>query len=574
LVDLKIKGILAAFGDFDSDKFTDLFVITNNGDSFAIYLAEEKYPHFSESKLECFINKGKKIVGLIPGDFQGKAVMDIIVIGSNMKSDFFLYLVKGNKTHLLCESLLQDQCFAKVKNQPLSLDFNGDMISDLLAQDVDGKRYVYSYFKDQVWNKTLFEGGNFRIPNSNAFIDLNNDFATDIFIEGESFEYWCHSNKGFQKCNEIPIPNYKVIGSSTFIDIDSDGTIDHILPVCEDKDCQFSAILALNKKENNWTVLAHQFTDLTNVSSFLGLIPNLEFDNFIFPLKLRHADVDGDGYPDLISVMRHFKTSPNNHKLIILQNTRTEDNPFGRTFVPTWLVFDSSSTNSNPILASFFDLGENGQADVFFTSKLKKGPSSYYTISASTNDQMIDACFLKVMVTTGLCYRNCPALDDFSLGSSSPFIRYGTNQPGPSVNYRLIDPEGNKRIGFAGQLSQSSDFSLQMPYSIFGLGKLPNFVDNLTASVPGLLDKNPKIQSWFQIVPDAQVVVIPYPPQEPRLWRIKLFITPSDIVLSTLITLGCICCILILIILLLHRKEVLEDLAEHEEYRRHWPESR
>jgi len=114
-----------------------------------------------------------------------------------------------------------------------------------------------------------------------------------------------------------------------------------------------------------------------------------------------------------------------------------------------------------------------------------------------------------------------------------------------------------------------------MPYAIFGLGSLPNFVDELNATIPNR-DHAPvkRYRTWTQIVPDAQVVLIPHPPDEPDQWRRKLFLTPSDIVLSTLITLASICCLLVLIIAVLHRKEILEDLAEHEEYKRHWPDSR
>jgi integrin alpha FG-GAP repeat containing protein 1 len=112
-----------------------------------------------------------------------------------------------------------------------------------------------------------------------------------------------------------------------------------------------------------------------------------------------------------------------------------------------------------------------------------------------------------------------------------------------------------------------------MPYSVFGLGETPNFVETVSASIPS--GRMPIRKSkWTQIVPDAQVVLIPFPPNETDYWISKLFYTPSNIVFSTLITLASICCVLVLIIGILHRKELLEDLAEHEEYKRHWPESR
>jgi integrin alpha FG-GAP repeat containing protein 1 len=122
-----------------------------------------------------------------------------------------------------------------------------------------------------------------------------------------------------------------------------------------------------------------------------------------------------------------------------------------------------------------------------------------------------------------------------------------------------------------------------MPYSVFGIGQLPNFIDTLIASVPidntrSDPDRPPdqvaRRQTWTQIVPDSQVVVIPHPPDQPGLWRTKLFLTPSEYVLSTLITLLCICLLLAVIIYVLWRREMHEDQAEHKEYKRHWPESK
>ena len=36
----------------------------------------------------------------------------------------------------------------------------------------------------------------------------------------------------------------------------------------------------------------------------------------------------------------------------------------------------------------------------------------------------------------------------------------------------------------ATQLSQSAHFALQLPYTVFGLGQTPNFVDTLSVGIP------------------------------------------------------------------------------------------
>ena len=36
----------------------------------------------------------------------------------------------------------------------------------------------------------------------------------------------------------------------------------------------------------------------------------------------------------------------------------------------------------------------------------------------------------------------------------------------------------------AGQLSQSAHFALQLPFTVFGLGQTPNFIDSIGVGIP------------------------------------------------------------------------------------------
>ena len=44
-------------------------------------------------------------------------------------------------------------------------------------------------------------------------------------------------------------------------------------------------------------------------------------------------------------------------------------------------------------------------------------------------------------------------------------------------------------LSTAAQLSQSAYFALQCPYTVFGLGRTPNFVDDLAVGMPGSIKK-------------------------------------------------------------------------------------
>ena len=88
-----------AFGDFNSDKLTDLFVINEDRTKISILLAQEEtfssvltsHTYFispskvdkKKLKLECTLNNAV-IHALIPGDFVGDGGMDVFVL---IKSD-------------------------------------------------------------------------------------------------------------------------------------------------------------------------------------------------------------------------------------------------------------------------------------------------------------------------------------------------------------------------------------------------------------------------------------------------------------------------------------------------------
>ncbi|RWS02875.1 T-cell immunomodulatory protein-like protein, partial [Dinothrombium tinctorium] len=571
------NAVFSAFGDYDSDKFTDVFVVSENGKSLKALRGQKATPFlFEENQWSCDLTDPKLfIVGVILGDFRGKASMDIVLVTRDELGNeqrFALYLIHGNKSNLNC-SHLKEKPFAIVKHHPLSLDINGDMIVDLFAEAADdSKRYFWLGQTDGHFRQIEFGSdlnNPIKNPNSNAFIDLNSDSIPDLFISGEHYlEYWFSPSQNSSNSTSLkiqfPETKYKTFkhGESSFFDIDSDGTIDHLMPACDDHKC-----LLLVWRTPSWVMIAELFQNFDNSSAPLLFVTERKFGPFVFPLKLRHADVDGDGFPDLIALMTSLRLQ--RPLVVILQNVFSS-NSFGRTFVPRWNIRPDLTENNHAVVATFFDLKEDGRPDVLIAYKNDE-KDTRFKIASDFNTQMTDACFLKVLVTSGLCYGHCPPEQSSPMDPASNTIPYGTNQAGPLIIYESVDTEGYKRRGAAGQLSQSADFSLQMPYTIFGLGQQPNFVDNLTASIPSGTQA-PRYQSWPQIIPDSQVVVIPYPPNDPRQWRHKLFITPSDIVISTLITLTSICCLLVLIIAVLHRKEVLEDLAEHEEYKRHWPE--
>jgi len=140
------------------------------------------------------------------------------------------------------------------------------------------------------------------------------------------------------------------------------------------------------------------------------------------------------------------------------------------------------------------------------------------------------------------------------LGGVGSLPPYGTNLPGPRVSYFTVTQDGTERYGCAAQLSQSAHFALQLPYSIFGLGRTPNFVDKMTTGYAG------KTRDWLLVIPNSQMVIVPR--GETQHWRMQLFVTPSQTILETMAVLLGTCVLNVLIIGGLHLKEKREDRLE------------
>jgi integrin alpha FG-GAP repeat containing protein 1 len=421
------------------------------------------------------------------------------------------------------------------------------------------------------------------------------DFIPDVFVEeDDAFVYYTLTGNADLHVNSerVSFPsNWSVRGLSTFFDLNSDGRIEHVFPVCGDVTCSIGAILAWNPTLRTFVPVSIDSSEWRLDQTLLCFTAQQSDQELIFPFKLRHADVDGDGFIDLLALMHDCADASAPNRWIVMRNEEIGNNTFTRQFRPRWSLpvqhdlpsnGNKTSVEQRALLGTFLDVGEDGRPDFILQSKV----NGSFVVDTLPNSYMVDACFLKVMVISGRCYEDCGKAIDKTLQnpfSSYNVLGYGTNQAGQSIYFELVDSEGRLRQSCAGQMTQTADFALQMPYSVFGIGQLPNFIDTLIASVPidntrsdpdRPQDQVARRQTWTQIVPDSQVVVIPHPPDQPGLWRTKLFLTPSEYVLSTLITLLCICLLLAVIIYVLWRREMHEDQAEHKEYKRHWPESK
>lgn len=549
------SGIVAAFGHFNSDEYTDVFSLQQGGKKLQVFTGSEFGQQF-QSHVNCSLDS--VITSVVPGDFNGDSIMDVLITLMTEQDSFEhdVRILWGSDGYIDCKS----NSLFRIVNQPLVVDFNGDMIPDIIGELKSGERYVWISSRSKVFSNESFPNSQkLRSPHSSGLIDFNGDLAADILVMGvDNIEVWINMGKNFTNTKNITYPSWTFKQfQSTFVDLNLDAKIDHIMPVCNDADCSSASILIWNETLFNWTVLLDNFKH-DNMTWSFKLPKGLDMAASI-PVTLRAGDIDMDGYPDFLTILQS-RSNDMKIKPVIIRNIPCLNCThciFDRCLEIVWDV-PGLQDIPNIEVAAFFDIFEDGILDILASSK---NEHHEWKIHALKNSEVMDSCFMKVLVLSGLC-NNC----------SLKQMPYGVNQPGPIVRYNMTKTDGHPLVSSAVQISQTAYFPLHLPYSVFGLGQTPNFIDALTVAIPAKFNHSVHMREWTQIIPNSQIVVIPHPPHEERKWVKKLFVTPSHYVLLTCIALiGTWTCIAMLVGLL-HWRERKEDKKEkmQDAYRFHF----
>uniref|UniRef100_A0AAY5EPM5 T-cell immunomodulatory protein TIP C2 domain-containing protein n=1 Tax=Electrophorus electricus TaxID=8005 RepID=A0AAY5EPM5_ELEEL len=527
-------GTVAAFGDFNSDKQTDIFILRGQTE-LLIFLADLKAPYF-KPKVDISV-----ITSVVPADYDGDSQMDVLLTGHLKNSDpgqNSVFIFWGNNQTL--DQSGRVDLNNTFQDQPLVMDFNGDMVPDIFGV-VDGAPEI-CYLRNRC-EKALSSGVTIRVPHSNAFIDLNKDFTAGEWPDGN-----------FTRNHSVGVPeDSSVVGQSAFVDFDGDGSQDHLLPMCLDSVCKKSAIYLAKPGHTEWAPVLLDFQNRDTLWGFVSPPHNPSEGELELPITLHLGDYNLDGFPDALAILCNTSHRSEQAQAFLLENvpcTNASCRSVGRMFRVHW---DQSDLSAIPraAVATFFDIYEDGILDMIVLSRADGQQD--FKIHALKNNFEADAYFVKVIVLSGICSNDCPE-------KVKPF---GVNQPGPYVMYMSVDSNGYLKNASAGQLSQSAHLSLQLPYTVLGLGRSANFLDHLFVGIPRPLGvKDMRKQEWTAIIPNSQLIVIPYPNSDPRSWSAKLYLTPSNIVLLTAVALIGVCLFILVIIGVLHWQEKKADDRE------------
>jgi len=594
-----VSGSVVAFGDFNSDKFTDVFVLDSTLQKLSVYLWQTNstaFEHLETADID--VSKDSLyIVNIIPNDFNYDGKLDVLIMASKEKTD------KPNKELIMRLYLGNQKSFDKyievpssTNIQPTLLDYYGNMHPNLIGypfnvtESNQSKLHIWKFndngveiepvtIKDDEKGKEICK---FSAPHSNAFIDLDGDCLSDLFVtcENGTYEIWKNTvDKGFVFSRSGKLPDNT--GPVSFADMDGDGTIDMIFynwiktgsAWSKKKEWKLHIVYNRQKPLCSKTVV----TDCRSVHDLCSaddkydfdfnlegdghvvkvINPPIEFDNLYgkanIPIPIRIGDINMDGYPDLILSVTEsskpieiYQSVPCTTKFGCNEKA-TEANR------RTILYSDHSKVlnrRQNIRSAAFMDIEENGTVDILLFGEQDKDKRIYTVVNNLHND----AFFMKTITLNGACPSICSKNEKYS-----PF---GVNYIGSTYKFTVIDLVGQKRANQVAQLSQSNYNSLQTPYCLFGLGRTNSYMEELFVGVSRRTQKHYNIYSGM--IPNSQLIIIPYQENngDTSSWELKQFINPSEYVPYVFISLVSTIVILIIITLLLQFLEKREDELE------------
>uniref|UniRef100_A0A1I8HIH1 Integrin_alpha2 domain-containing protein n=1 Tax=Macrostomum lignano TaxID=282301 RepID=A0A1I8HIH1_9PLAT len=481
---ISIDGRALAYADFNADTLLDVLAVSANSSQLLLYFWQKG--DSSSGVAEPTVVKladlpaGARVVGAAPADFNGDSRVDVLltVQAAASSSDLSVWIVYGKPDR---ESVTEPQMVTKTVDQPTVLDYNADMVADFLVEVTAGHRTVFTGRLNE--NRFNNVSGLFPdkpalfVPNSNLFTDMTGDLRSDLLLRLTSTDsigvVMRRSDAGFEAGPEVPrppgLPGDAYIGQAAPVSLDNDELTDLALPACKrDSDAAGAAV--------------------------------------------RPGDLELDGRLDLLVTLRR-----SDNKRISAFLTPTGDCTDSDS--PAASVRDLSLQDCPDGLglagSALADVNQDGGLDLL---QLCASPDASRWLSVFHSQKYNEeGYFFRSLVLNGMCQNAylCPERR----------LPVGLPVPGPCLRFSTERPEGGTRVGIGCQLSQSAYSQLDLPYLHFGLGQFSNYIDKLTVAIP--YEKAPALQRDFTfIIPNSQLLVVPYPHDNTASWTSELFVRP------------------------------------------------
>eukprot|EP01083_Nonionella_stella_P177926 626997_1 len=550
-VDLQTDpGILAnklmCFGDYNGDRFTDVFMASKDGKNLYIHLsakgtysqtAEYSYTIATVSNSQC-----TKISSVAAADTNLDGKMDVVVYCAN--DNKIVVLTQDSRGQLKSDT---KHVLTGVNSEPAIVDFNGDQRPDFLYREGSGTTLATGtaagFDVDTTYGISLG-----RSYFSIGFLDLDGDCRPDFFVAtgGTGSDPTAFKVITGAKNDKFPpsrartlfsVPSSVKLGQVTFADFNNDGWMDLLVPVSNknvgeiriflntppessSKLCtankQFFSSIKFSKPD--WTY------DISNVITDYKLedsSPQLAISS---DLRIRVGDINRDGFPDLL-----IPLTDKSIRLVISAGDGIFTKPRGSS--------DISVEGETILNAVFTDVGSNGVLDIVGITDSKT--------FMFLNDYEPDAFFIKTLGLNGLSKQKKP---------------YGVNQVGVTTQTVVSDTLSQTTRRVCSQLPQNTHLALGTPFCLISLGQNKK----VTVFAMGLhvkgTDSNKVWEKQPGFIPNSQLILIPHPPTSPDKWEFELFfINQNESLLN--VGIGCLTTLVALGIVAgyLHYRQYLED---------------
>ncbi|KAJ1975956.1 hypothetical protein H4R34_004150 [Dimargaris verticillata] len=620
-----IVGLVVAFGDFNSDKSTDIFVLSPTQTALDIYVWNTAPAGFSKLEsthidfTQTTLSEDPPIIvtAVVPGDFNYDGQLDVLIMGrvdpdGDPDGHLYMkvYLGDGQNGFEATPVILPPAAQA----QPIPLDLTGDMTTDLLGiSAADGTLKVWKNTSRSKAAVPLFElhdvptmdGAHTMCqpssPHASAWVDLNGDCRADLFITcaetksgAPQFQIWLGThNQGLAFAREGTLP--VGTGQISFADMDGDGTLDMVFAACADSDGSECAIhLVYNQQmplcPQSKREPCRSMDQLCQADDSFQLDPSLSptsgahvvvpvhdllpeesvvlaDTNFRgqHPLRLQLGDINYDGFAD---VMLTTKTSQGQYALRLLQSVPCESGTCDASALATgrrtFAVIKDGVGALKPVPG--LQIGTFFDLDDDGTLDVIRltaatDTSHQWSTQVLFNNFFSDAFFAKTLMLNGVCLKWCTPGLDDGSIRAKP---YGVNYPGASIKYSIVDTVGQKRVFQLAQLGQSNYMARQTPYNLFGLGRTNNYIEELF--VGSTYNQTTAYRSWQGIIPNSQLMISPYQGDgtDTDSWNIELYINPSSSALGVLVVLLITIAVLAVTVLVFNWFEKRQDKREKD----------